>query len=492
MPEPNWLTVQEARRLLARRELSSVELTRACLERIAAVEDSVRSFITLTPELAMSQAESADRMLAGGGAAPLTGIPLQIKDVMCTRGVRTTCASQMLADYVPVYHATAVARLFGQGAVLLGKGNMDEFAMGSSCENSAFHPTRNPWDTARVPGGSSGGAAAAVAAGQALYALGSDTGGSVRQPAALCGAVGLKPSYGLVSRYGLIAYASSLDQIGPIARSVGDCALALTAIAGHDPRDATSLPLPAPDYAAAISDESDLRGVRLGVPREYFAAGLEAPIRQAVEKAIETLQTLGASVREVSLPSTKYALACYYIIAPSECSANLARYDGVKYGHSAPDAPDMWAAMEQTRQQGFGPEVIRRIMLGTFALSAGYYDAYYRKAQQARTLIRQDFAQVFQTVDALVTPTSPVAAFPLGEKTGDPVQMYLIDVCTLPANIAGLPALSVPCGFAAAPGRPPLPAGMQLIGPHLSEPTLLRVGHAYEQATGWRDCRPPL
>ena len=494
MPELNWLTATEARDLLARRDISSVELTRACLERIEAVEDSVRSFITLTPEVAMAQAEAADRMLADGDAFPMTGIPMQVKDVMCTEGVRTTCASRMLEDYVPVYNATAVERLFRQGAVMLGKGNMDEFAMGSSCENSAFHPTLNPWNTARVPGGSSGGAAASVAAGQAVYALGSDTGGSVRQPASLCGVAGLKPSYGLVSRYGLVAYASSLDQIGPIGRSVADCALALSAIAGHDPRDATSLPGEAADFALSLrgrdgvgADNDDLSGLRLGVPGEYFAEGIEDGVRRAVEQGIAMLEELGASVREVSLPSTKYALACYYIIAPSECSANLARYDGVKYGYSDQQADDMWGAMEQTRQKGFGPEVTRRIMLGTFALSAGYYDAYYLKAQQARTLIRRDFAEVFETVDALVTPTSPVVAFPLGEKTGDPLQMYLIDVCTLPVNIAGLPGLSVPCGFSDS-----LPVGMQLIGPHLSEPTLLRIGHAYEQATGWHKQRPPL
>ena len=487
LSELNWLTATEARDILARREVSSVELTRACLDRIDGVEKSVRSFITLTPETALRQAEAADRMLADGEAFPLTGIPMQVKDVMCTEGIRTTCASRMLEDYVPVYNATAVDRLFRQGAVMLGKGNLDEFAMGSSCENSAFHPSYNPWDTARVPGGSSGGAAASVAAGEAIYALGSDTGGSVRQPASLCGVVGLKPSYGLVSRYGLVAYASSLDQIGPIGRSVADCALALSAIAGHDPSDSTSLPSPGSDYAASLGAGGDLSGLRLGVPGEYFAEGIEEGVRRAVEQGIATLEGLGASVREVSLPSTKYALACYYIIAPSECSANLARYDGVKYGFSEQQAADMWGSMEQTRQKGFGPEVTRRIMLGTFALSAGYYDAYYLKAQQARTLIRRDFAEVFETVDALVTPTSPVVAFPVGDKTGDPVQMYLIDVCTLPVNIAGLPGLSVPCGFSEG-----LPVGMQLIGPHLSEPTLLRIGHAFEQATEWRSRRPEL
>ena len=490
MPEHNWLSIQEARDLLARREVSSVELTRACLERIETVEDSVGSFITLTPELALSQAEAADSMLANrtpeqANASPLTGIPMQVKDVLCTKGVPTTCASRMLADYVPVYNSTVVDKLFRRGAVMLGKGNMDEFAMGSSCENSAFHPTHNPWDTTRVPGGSSGGAAAAVASGEAIYSLGSDTGGSVRQPAALCGVVGLKPSYGLVSRYGLVAYASSLDQIGPIGRTVADCALVLDSIAGHDPRDATSLPITASDFTADLG--MGLEGIRLGIPGEYFTEGIEEGVKHAVDEAITTLEGLGASVREVSLPSTKYALACYYLIAPSECSANLARYDGVKYGYSDQQANDMWGAMEQTRRYGFGPEVTRRIMLGTFALSAGYYDAYYLKAQQARTLIRRDFAEVFETVDALVTPTSPVVAFPIGEKADDPVQMYLIDVCTLPVNIAGLPGLSVPCGFSDG-----LPVGMQLIGPHLSEPTLLRIGHTYEQATEWHTQRPAL
>jgi len=481
----NWLTLGEANQLLQRRDASSVELTSACLEQIGTVEERVKSFVTLTPELAMKQAEQADRRLATGNGGPLTGIPVQVKDVMCTKGVLTTCASRMLENFVPVYNATVVDRLFDQGAVLLGKGNMDEFAMGSSCENSVFHPTHNPWDLTRVPGGSSGGASAAVAAGEAIYALGSDTGGSVRQPASLCGVVGLKPSYGLVSRHGLVAYASSLDQIGPVARSVADCALVLNSIAGHDAKDSTSLPLPAKDYTAGLG--KDIRGLRLGVPAEYFAEGVQPGVRQAVEDAAKTLEGLGASVEEVSLPTTKYALACYYIIAPSECSANLARYDGVKYGASYQDTDDMWEAMERTRQYGFGPEVTLRIMLGTYALSTGYYDAYYLKAQKVRTLIRRDFARVFETVDALVTPTSPVVAFPLGEKTADPVQMYLTDICTLPVNIAGLPGLSVPCGFSDG-----LPVGMQLIGPHLSDETLLRIGYAYEQATQWHEAHPQL
>ena len=485
MAELNWLSIQEAHAQLASRQISSVELTKACLDRIDAVEDRVQSFLTLTPEIALAQAKKADRMLAAGEGGQLTGIPVQIKDVMCTEGVLTTCASRMLENYVPVYSATAVELLMGQGAVMLGKGNMDEFAMGSSCENSAFHPTRNPWDLDRVPGGSSGGAAASVAAGETIYALGSDTGGSVRQPAALCGVVGLKPTYGLVSRYGLIAFASSLDQIGPVTRTVADCAVVLNAIAGHDPRDATSVAQEPKDYTAGLGQ--DIKGLRLGVPEEYIVDGMEPGTRKAVEDAVATLEGLGASVRPVSLPTTRYALACYYIIAPSECSANLARYDGVKYGYSYQDTNDLWEAMEKTREYGFGPEVTRRVMLGTYALSSGYYDAYYLKAQQARTLIRQDFDRVFQDVDALVTPTSPVTAFKIGEKTGDPVQMYLIDVCTLPVNIAGLPGLSVPCGFSDG-----LPVGMQLIGPHFSEETLLRIAHAYEKATGWSKARAAI
>lgn len=501
------LTIHEAQQRLASREISSVELTQSCLDRIHQVEDRVKAFVTITGDLALQQAQEADRRIAAGEGGPLTGIPVQIKDVLCTRGIRTTCSSRMLENYVPVYDATVVAKLLHQGAVLLGKGNMDEFAMGSSTENSAFFPTRNPWDLDRVPGGSSGGAAASVAAGEAVYSLGSDTGGSVRQPASLCGVVGMKPTYGLVSRYGLIAYASSLDQIGPVTQDVTDCAIVLNAIAGHDPRDATSLHLEQIDYTTGLAGDSSSpsagnlipsssplseggpqRGrFRLGVPDEYFVEGMEDGVRQALMAAVETMEGLGASIERVSLPTTKYALACYYIIAPSECSANLARYDGVKYGYSYQDTGDMWEAMERTRQHGFGPEVRRRIMLGTYALSAGYYDAYYLRAQQARTMIRDDFSRVFQHVDALVTPTSPVVAFPLGDKTADPVEMYLIDVCTLPVNIAGLPGLSIPCGFSQD-----LPVGMQLIGPHFSDQTLLRLGYAYQEATDWHKARPEL
>ena len=491
------LTIQEAHRGLVTREFSSVDLTASCLERIRRVEDRVKSFVTITEDLAQSQAERADRVLADDLATPLTGIPVQIKDLISTKGIPTTCCSRMLESYVPPYNATVVSKLLDQGAVILGKGNMDEFGMGSSCEHSAFFPTHNPWDLARVPGGSSGGAAASVAAGEVIYALGSDTGGSIRQPAALSGVVGLKPTYGSVSRYGLVAYASSLDQIGPLARGVADCALVLDAIAGHDPLDATSVSRPASGYAAALDGNSDgssplgpqgtRDALRIGVPQEYFVEGLDPEVKDRVEDGIRVLESLGASVQPVSLPTTQHALACYYIIAPSECSANLARYDGVKFGYSYQDTSDMWEAMEKTRRYGFGPEVKRRIMLGTYALSSGYYDAYYIKAQQVRTLIRREFDQVFSQVDALVTPTSPVVAFPLGEKTADPLQMYLVDVYTLPVNIAGLPGLSVPCGFSQG-----LPVGMQLIGPAWSEETLLQIAQSYQQATEWHLARPQL
>ncbi|MCH8206966.1 MAG: Asp-tRNA(Asn)/Glu-tRNA(Gln) amidotransferase subunit GatA [Chloroflexi bacterium] len=479
------LTAHRARELLDGKQVSSVELAQAALDRIAEVEERVHAFVTVTGEHALEQARLADVRIAAGDVGPLTGIPVQVKDNICTRGIKTTCSSRMLEGFVPPYDATVATRLCEDGAVLVGKGNLDEFAMGSSTENSAFFTTRNPWDVERVPGGSSGGPAAAVAAGECVCALGSDTGGSIRQPASLCGVVGMKPTYGLVSRYGLVAFASSLDQIGPITRDVTDSALMLGAVAGHDPRDSTSIAYKVPDYASNI--DRGVAGLRIGVPREYFVEGIEPGVETAVRTAVEVLEDLGAEVEDVSLPHTEYALAVYYIIAPSEASANLARYDGVKYGYSAREADNMWDALEKTRQEGFGPEVKRRIMLGAYALSAGYYDAYYLKAQQARTLIRQDFDRVFQEVDALVTPTSPVTAFKIGEKTGDPVQMYLIDVCTLPVNIAGLPGLSVPCGFSEG-----LPVGMQLIGPHFSEETLLRTAHAYEAETQWGLARPSL
>jgi len=479
------LTIHEAHRLLKSKQLSSVELTRACLERISQIDSEVRAFITLTDELALKQAQKADELIARNSAGPLAGIPVLLKDIMCTRGIRTTCASKILENLVPPYDATVVEKLKDCGAVIIGKANMDEFAMGSSTENSAFFPTHNPWDLSRVPGGSSGGSAAAVAAGETVYALGSDTGGSIRQPAGFCSVVGLKPTYGRVSRYGLVAFASSLDQIGPLTQDVTDCALVLNAIAGYDSRDSTSVPYPVPDYTRCLT--SDLNGLRLGVPKEYFVEGMQAEVDTAIRAAIKKLEELGASVEwEVSLPSTPYALAVYYIIAPSEASANLARYDGVKYGFSY-QADTMWESMEKTRQYGFGAEVKRRIMLGTYALSAGYYDAYYLKAQKVRTLIRREFDQAFEKCDALITPTSPTVPFKIGERVDDPLQMYLSDVCTLPINIAGLPGISIPAGFADG-----LPIGMQIIGKPFSEETILKVAYAYEQATDWHKRKPEI
>jgi aspartyl-tRNA(Asn)/glutamyl-tRNA(Gln) amidotransferase subunit A len=480
------LTIHEAHHLLKKRELSSLELTKAVLKRIHQVEDKVHSFITVTEGIALAQARQADVHIKAGKLSPLTGIPALIKDNMCTKGVKTTCSSKMLGNFVPPYDATVVERLKTAGIVMMGKGNMDEFAMGSSTENSAFFTTHNPWDLARVPGGSSGGSAASVAAGEAIYSLGSDTGGSIRQPAGFCSVVGLKPTYGLVSRYGLVAFASSLDQIGPLTKDVTDCALVLNVIAGHDACDSTSVDRPVPDYTKSLVP--DLKGLRIGVPKEYFVKGMENGVEQVIRQAIARLEELGAEVEwEVSLPHTPYALACYYIIAPSEAMANLARYDGVKYGFSAREADNMWDAMEKTRQYGFGPEVKRRIMLGTYALSAGYYEAYYLKAQKVRTLISREFAEAFTRYDALVTPTSPTVPFRIGEKADDPLQMYLSDVCTLPVNIAGIPGISVPAGFADG-----LPVGMQILGKSFSEETLFRVAYAYEQATGWQKRRPKL
>ena len=479
------VTVREARQLLDSKQVSSEELTRAVLGRIQEVEGRTRAFVTVTEDVALEQARRADDRIAAGEAGPLTGIPMQLKDNLCTRGVLTTCSSRMLESFVPTYDSTVTGRLYDEGAVLVGKGNLDEFAMGSSTENSAIAPTRNPWDLDRVPGGSSGGPAASVAAGECLFSLGSDTGGSIRQPAALCGVVGLKPTYGLVSRYGLIAFASSLDQIGPLTKDVADSALVLNAIAGHDPSDSTSIDYQVPDYTGAL--DGDIKGLRIGVPEEYFVEGIEPGVDSAVRSAIEVLKGLGADIVETSLPHTRYALAVYYIIAPSEASANLARYDGVKYGYSARDADSMWDALEKTRQDGFGPEVKRRIMLGTYALSAGYYDAYYLKAQKVRTLIRREFDEAFKEFDVLVAPTSPSVAFKLGDKTADPIQMYLSDIVTIPANIAGIPAISLPGGMAGG-----LPVGLQFMAGHMGEETLFRVAHAYEQATEWHKLRPSL
>jgi aspartyl-tRNA(Asn)/glutamyl-tRNA(Gln) amidotransferase subunit A len=473
------LTIHEAHEQLKDKKISSVELTKACLERIEAVEPKLKALVSVTGELALKQAQKADQHIAKGDIEPLTGIPVVLKDVLCTKGIKTTCSSKMLENFVPPYDATVVEKLNNCGAVTVGKANMDEFAMGSSTEHSAFFPTHNPWDLARVPGGSSGGSAVAVASDEGIFALGSDTGGSIRQPAGFCSVVGMKPTYGRVSRYGLVAFASSLDQIGPLTKDVTDCALVLNAIAGFDNRDSTSVPEPTPDYTKCL--DGDLKGLKLGVPKEYFVKGMQPEVEKALKDAIGKLEELGAKVdRNVSLPSTPYALPVYYIIAPSEASANLARYDGVKYGFSYKDTDSMWEAMEKTRQYGFGDEVKRRIMLGTYALSAGYYDAYYLKAQKVRTLIRREFDQAFEKYDALVTPTSPTVPFKIGEKLDDPVQMYLSDVCTLPINIAGVPAVSIPAGFGNG-----LPIGMQFIGKPFGEETILKVAYAYEQATDW-------
>lgn len=475
------LTIAEARALLDRGDITSVELTQAYLNRIAEVENHVHAFLGITEDLALDQARAAD---AEPTSSLLRGIPLGIKDVLSTEGVTTTCGSRFLEDFVPPYDATSVARLKQAGAVMLGKLNCDEFAMGSSTENSAFFPTRNPWDTERVPGGSSGGSAAAVAAGEAAGTLGTDTGGSIRQPASLCGITGLKPTYGRVSRYGLVAFASSLDQIGPMAQTARDCAMILSVIAGHDPHDSTSAPQPVPDYLAALS--GDVRGLRIGVPREFFVDGMEPGVEQTIRTAIDVLREQGATIVDVSLPHTKYALPVYYLIAPAEASANLARYDGVRYGLRIQE-DTYWQSLEKTRAAGFGPEVRRRIMLGTYALSAGYYDAYYGRAQQVRTLIRRDYQQVFEQVDVIAAPTAPTVAFKIGEKTDDPLAMYLEDVCTLPINLAGVPGLVVPCGFSDN-----LPVGLQLIGKPFDEATLLRVGDAYQQITDWHTRRPTL
>jgi aspartyl-tRNA(Asn)/glutamyl-tRNA(Gln) amidotransferase subunit A len=481
------LTITEAHRLLRNKEISAAELTRAVLGRIDAVEPKVGAFLATREKDAVAEAEAADRAIASGEMGPLTGIPLGIKDVICTRGVATTCGSRILESFIPPYDAFVIRRLKEQRAVIVGKLNMDEFAMGSSTENSGFKVTRNPWDTDCIPGGSSGGSAAALSAGMCLGALGSDTGGSVRQPAAHCGVVGLKPTYGRVSRFGLIAYASSLDQIGPFGRSVGDVALLLQAVAGHDPDDSTSVPLPVPDYSAALA--GGVQGLRVGIPREYAASeGLDPEVGAAVEAAVKTLESLGAVRVEISLPHTRYAVAVYYVIAPSEASSNLARFDGVKYGLRSAASGDLMQMYRHTRSEGFGAEVRRRILIGTYCLSAGYYDAYYGKASQVRTLIVEDFNQAFEACDVIACPTAPTPAFRIGEKIDDPLTMYLSDIFTISANMAGIPALSVPCGFSGQG----LPIGLQLMGKHFNEETLLRAAHAFEQATDFHKRRPAL
>ena len=478
-------TARELRAKFDAREISSVEATRSILERISALEPSLNSYITVTAERAIADAELADRRLQGSGQEPtsLTGIPVMVKDNFSTKDVETTAASNILKGYIPPYDGTAVSLLKEAGAVILGKGNLDEFAMGSSNETSAFGPVHNPWDTDRVPGGSSGGAAAGVAAGECFIAFGSDTGGSIRQPAALCGVVGMKPTYGLVSRFGLLAFGSSLDQIGPLTRSVADCADALNIVSSHDLRDSTSVAPPFTDFGKDI--DAGVAGMNIGVPKEYLVDGMDPGVREAFEASLKTLEDLGANISETSLPLTDHALAVYYIIAPSEASANLSRYDGVKYGLGVFDGKTSAQATEAARGAGFGDEVKRRIFLGTYALSAGYYDAYYKKAQQVRTLIRREFTDAFLKFDALVTPTSPSTAFKIGAKIDDPFQMYMNDICTIPVNIAGLPSISVPGGMSNG-----LPVGLQFIGPQFGDTMVIRASAAYERATNWHQNHP--
>ena len=480
------LTIHELRGMLEKGETTSRAITASVLERIKAVDDKVKAFITVSGDAALAQADKADKDLKAGKAPAVLGIPIAIKDNMCTAGTRTTCASKILGNFVPPYDATVVARLNEAGYVMPGKVNMDEFAMGSSTENSAFFATKNPWDLERIPGGSSGGSAAAVAAGECIAALGSDTGGSIRQPAACCGVVGLKPTYGRVSRFGLVAFASSLDQIGPLTKDVTDSAIIMNLIAGHDPKDSTSADVPVPDFTRSLV--KDVKGMTVGIPKEYFIEGMDPEVEKAVRESVKTLERLGAKVVDVSLPHTGYAVATYYILATSEASSNLARYDGVKYGFRAQGAKDLLDMYMKSRSQGFGPEVKRRIMLGTYALSAGYYDAYYKKGQQVRTLIKQDFDEAFKKVDVIATPTAPTAAFKIGEKSSDPLQMYLSDIFTISVNLAGIPGISLPCGFTSGC----LPIGLQLLGRHFDEESVLRAAFAYEQATDWHKKRAQL
>lgn len=462
---------------------SSEELTRSLLARIESHNPQLNSFITVTDEIALSQAKMADQRIAAGTAGPLTGIPLAHKDIFCTDGVRTSCASKMLDPFIAPYDATVISRFKEAGAVMLGKTNMDEFAMGSSNETSFYGPVKNPWDSDAVPGGSSGGSAAAVAARLAPGATGTDTGGSIRQPAALCGITGLKPTYGRVSRYGMIAFASSLDQAGPMARSAEDCALMLAAMAGFDQRDSTCVDREVPDYSAGLNN--DLKGLKIGLPREYFGEGLDAEVAKAIETAIAEYRKLGAEVVEISLPNTNLAVPTYYVVAPAECSSNLSRMDGVRFGHRCDNPKDLEDLYKRSRGEGFGPEVKRRIMVGTYALSSGYYDAYYLKAQQLRHLISDDFKKAFEQVDVIMGPTSPTPAFNLGEKSDDPVAMYLADIYTIAVNLAGLPGMSLPCGFV---GKRPV--GLQIIGNYFDEARLLNVAHRYQQATDWHDKCP--
>ncbi|MDA8126901.1 MAG: Asp-tRNA(Asn)/Glu-tRNA(Gln) amidotransferase subunit GatA [Deltaproteobacteria bacterium] len=479
-------TIHELQEKLRKGETTSREITSSVFGRIDAVEKEVRAYITPMRETALAEAAAADERLKKGDGGPLTGIPIALKDITCTKGVRTTCGSQILSNFIPPYDATVVAKLRAAGAVFTGKTNMDEFAMGSSTETSFFGTTRNPWDLTRIPGGSSGGSAAAVAADECIAALGSDTGGSIRQPAALCGVVGLKPTYGRVSRYGLIAFASSLDQIGPFTKDVEDAAIVMNAIAGYDPKESTSVPEEVPDYRTFLG--KDIKGWRVGIPKEYFIDGIDPEVEAAVRQAIKVVEGAGATCVEVSLPHTKYCLAVYYVVAPAEASSNLARYDGVKYGFRAEGAKDLLEMYKKTRSEGFGDEVKRRIMIGTYALSSGYYDAYYKKASQVRGLIKRDFETAFAACDVILTPTTPTPAFKLGEKTDDPMQMYLSDIFTISTNLAGIPGISVPCGFTAAG----LPVGVQFLAGHFQEGRLLQIASAYEKNARIERRRPNL
>jgi aspartyl-tRNA(Asn)/glutamyl-tRNA(Gln) amidotransferase subunit A len=481
----NELTISELRRLLDNRDIRPLEILEDVFKRIDSVEDRIKAYITISKEDAFEMAKKAEAKILSNNASILTGIPVAIKDNICTSGILTTCASKILNNFIPPYDSTVVIKLKEQGFVITGKTNLDEFAMGSSTENSGYYTTRNPWDLERVPGGSSGGSAAAVAADECIAAIGSDTGGSIRQPASLCGVVGLKPTYGRVSRYGLVAFASSLDQIGPITKDVTDAAIMLNVIAGYDKKDSTSVPKNVPDYVSCLG--RDIKGMRIGIPKEYFIEGLDPEVDKAVRGAVKKLESLGVTATEVSLPHTGYAVATYYIVATSEASSNLARYDGVKYGFRV-EGKDLIDMYMKTRAQGFGAEVKRRIMLGTYALSAGYYEAYYKKAQQVRTLIKDDFEEAFKIVDVIVTPTSPTPAFKIGEKAAEPLQMYLSDIYTISANLAGLPALSIPCGFS----KNNLPLGLQIIGRPFEEETILKIAYAYEQSTEWHLRRPSL
>jgi len=485
----NQLTISELTAKLAKRETSAREIMQSCLDQIAKVDGKIHAFISCDNQDALAQADAADKQLSGGvthAQKPLLGVPIAIKDVLAVKDQPLNCASKILGNFTSPYDATVIEKLRAAGAIVFGRCNMDEFAMGSSTENSAFGVTRNPWDTTRIPGGSSGGSAAAVAADECIASLGSDTGGSIRQPAALCGVVGLKPTYGRVSRYGLVAFASSLDQIGPFTKTVSDAAAILGVIGGHDLRDSTSVPQPIPNYAAGLN--GSVRGLKLGLPMEYMIGGLDAEVKAAIDAAVKKFSSLGAEIVEISLAHTDYAVATYYIIATAEASANLARFDGIRYGARV-DGHDLLELYGKTRGAGFGPEVKRRIILGTYVLSSGYYDAYYLRAQRVRTLIRNDFLKAFETVDAIITPTTPTAAFKIGEKSDDPLQMYLSDIFTISCNLAGICGISIPCGFTRSPA---LPIGLQLLGKPFGEETLLRIAHAFEQNSSWRSHRPEI